>query len=197
MTNKFRIDELVLVNGISKISNKQIKALGIIEFKDYYYNQYFIHLLSSDTGDWFKEKDIEQIMERRVKKSEKYKVALAIDKRGLDIINSKINLKKNQNKNNNILEKLDVYHEFKANKREYAILIWTETYWSENNFVVKIIEDTLKKLRAKNIAYQRLIVGITDPTYIRIDEFILNDNNCNVFNIFQKIEVKKIGGILT
>ena len=136
-------------------------------------------------------------MERRVKKSEKYKVALAIDKRGLDIINSKINLKKNQNKNNNILEKLDVYHEFKANKREYAILIWTETYWSENNFVVKIIEDTLKKLRAKNIAYQRLIVGITDPTYIRIDEFILNDNNCNVFNIFQKIEVKKIGGILT
>ena len=56
MTNKFRIGEIVIVNGKAKNSDKNVKALGIIECKDYYYNDYLITLLSSNEKDWFNEK---------------------------------------------------------------------------------------------------------------------------------------------
>ena len=195
MKNKFRIGEIVIINGIGKIYEKHIRALGIVKGKEYYFNEYLVSILSEDTEDWFSEDDLEIVMERRYKKQEKYKVALAIDMRGLDYITSKLD--RLPNKNNNILKKIDIFKKYKAFKKEYAILIWTSTYWSETNFVVKTINESFKELRKMNIAYKQIIIGETDPTYIKINEFIDNDPNVDIFNIFQKIEIKNIGGILT
>lgn len=194
MKNKFRIGEIVIVNGKSEIYQKHIKAIGIIESKDYYFNEYLVNILSQNKEDWFKEEDIEIVMERKIKKKDKYKVALAINIKGLEYIFSKIREK--PNKYNNIFDKVDFYKEFKAFKKRYAILIWTSTYWSENNFAVKCIQESLKELRKQNIAYKQIIIGETDPTYIKINEFIDNDNNVDIFNIFHKIELKNVGGIL-
>lgn len=100
------------------------------------------------------------------------------------------------NKHNNILKKVDFYREYKVHKKIYSILIWTSTYWSDNNFVVRCIQESFKILRERNIAYKQIIIGETDPTFIKINEFIDNDANVDIFNIFQKIEIKNIGGIL-
>lgn len=194
MKNKFRIGEIVVVNGKGKIYDRPIRALAMIDSKDYDFNDYFVTLLSSQKQDWFEEKDIETVMEEATKKQEKYKVALAVENKGLDIIESKI--KKMPNRNNNILGKVDFIDKYKINKKTYAILVWTSTYWTENNFAVKCIEDTLKQFRRQNIAYKQVIIGETDPTYVRINEFKKNDKNVDIFRIFQKIEIKNIGGIL-
>lgn len=194
MKNKFRINEIVVVNGKGKIYDRPIRALAMIDSKDYDFNEYFVTLLSSNKQDWFEEKDIERVMEVRIKKTEKYKVALAIENKGLDIIEDKIKMM--PNKNNNILGKVDLITEYKVDKKTYTILIWTSTYWSENNFAVKCIEDTLKQLRKKNIAYKQIIIGETDPTCVKINEFIDNDKSVDIFEIFQKIEIKNMGGIL-
>ena len=100
MKNRFRKGEVVLVDGIGKISEKKHRQLGIIEAKEYFYNEYLITLISSKTEDWFREKDIKIVMERNFKKQEKFKVVLAIDIRGIEIIERKINSM--PNKNNNI-----------------------------------------------------------------------------------------------
>ncbi len=194
MKNKFRIGEIVTVDGISAIYEKHFSGLGIIEEKDYYYNQYLVTMLSNEKEDWFSEESIRSVMDRRIKKKEKYKVVLAIDKRGMEYILKKV--KEMPNKYNNILEKVDFYKEYKAYRKKYIILAWTSTYWSENNFVVKCIQESFKELRKQNIAYKQIIVGETDPTQIKINEFIDNDINVDVFNIFHKIELKNIGGIL-
>lgn len=194
MKNKFRIGEIVTVDGISAIYEKHFSGLGIIEEKDYYYNQYLVTMLSKEKEDWFSEESIRSVMDRRIKKKEKYKVVLAIDKRGMEYILKKV--KEMPNKYNNILEKVDFYKEYKAYRKKYIILAWTSTYWSENNFVVKCIQESFKELRKQNIAYKQIIVGETDPTQIKINEFIDNDINVDVFNIFHKIELKNIGGIL-
>lgn len=194
MKNKFRIGEIVTVDGISAIYEKHFSGLGIIEEKDYYYNQYLVTMLSNEKEDWFSEESIRSVMDRRIKKKEKYKVVLAIDKRGMKYILK--NVKEMPNKYNNILEKVDFYKEYKAYRKKYIILAWTSTYWSENNFVVKCIQESFKELRKQNIAYKQIIVGETDPTQIKINEFIDNDINVDIFNIFHKIELKNIGGIL-
>lgn len=194
MTNKFRIGELVIVNGKGKVYGEKVRALAIIESKDYYFNEYSVTMLSSKRIDWFEEKDIERVMEKKIKKQEKQKVALVLEKKGLDIIEQKI--RRMPNKNNNILKKMDFYTEYKAYGKTYAILIWTSTYWSESNFVVECIDKSFKELRKNNIAYKQIIIGETDPTYIKIKEFMDNDNNVDIFKILQKIEIKNIGGIL-
>lgn len=194
MKNKFKIGEIVIVNGKSEIYQEYVKAIGIIVSKDYSFNEYLVNILSQNREDWFKEEDIEIVIERKIKKKDKYKVALAINMKGLDYIFSKVRAM--PNKYNNILDKVDIYKEFKAFKKEYAILIWTSTYWSENNFVVRCIQESLIELRKQNIAYKQIIIGETDPTYIKINEFIDNDDNVDIFNIFHKIELKSIGGIL-
>lgn len=194
MKNKFRIGEIVTVDGISAIYEKHFSGLGIIEEKDYYYNQYLVTMLSNEKEDWFSEESIRSVMDRRIKKKEKYKVVLAIDKRGMEYIFKKV--KEMPNKYNNILEKVDFYKEYKAYRKKYIILAWTSTYWSETNFVVKCIQESFKELRKQNIAYKQIIIGETDPTQIKINEFIDNDINVDVFNIFHKIELKNIGGIL-
>lgn len=194
MKNKFRIGEIVIVKGTGKIFQKQYYGLGIVIMKDYYYNEYLINMLSNGVEDWFKESEIEIVMDRKFKKKDKYKVALAVDKEGLIYIENKINMM--PNKHNNILKKVDFYREYKINKKIYSILIWTSTYWSNNNFVVRCIQESFKILRERNIAYKQIIIGETDPTFIKINEFIDNDANVDIFNIFQKIEIKNIGGIL-
>lgn len=194
MKNKFRKGEVVIVDGIGKISEKNHNQLGIIEAKDYYYNEYLVTLISSKTEDWFKEKDIKTVMERNFKKQEKFKVVLAIDIRGLEIIETKVNSM--PNKYNNILNKIDLYKEYQAYGKKYAILVWTSTYWSENNFVVNCIQDTFKELRKSNIAYKEIIIGETKPNYMKIFEFIDNDSNVDIFEICQKIKIKNMGGIL-
>ena len=125
MKNKFRINEIVVVNGKGKIYDRPIRALAMIDSKDYDFNEYFVTLLSSNKQDWFEEKDIERVMEVRIKKTEKYKVALAIENKGLDIIKDKIKMM--PNKNNNILGKVDLIKEYKVDKKTYTILIWTST----------------------------------------------------------------------
>ena len=194
MKNKFRINEIVVINGKGEKYEKYTRALGIIIAKEYDFNEYLIYIISENKQDWFKEDDLEIIMERKYKKQEKYKVALAIDMRGLDYIIRKINTL--PNKNNNILKKIDFYKEYKSYKYNYAILIWTSTYWSETNFVVETIQKSFKELRKKNIAYKQIIIGITNPTYVKINEFIDNDKNVDIFNISQMIKLNNVGGIL-
>ncbi len=194
MKNKFRIGEIVIVDGKSEIYGKHFKALGIVEAKDYYYNEYLITILSQNKEDWFKEDDIQMVMERKIKKKDKYKVVLAINLKGLEYIMSKVD--EMPNKYNNILNKVDFYKEYKAFKKTYAILVWTSTYWTENNFAVKCIQDSLKELRKQNMAYKQIIIGETDPTYVEINEFIDNDSNVDIFQIFHKVELKNVGGIL-
>lgn len=194
MTNKFRIGEIVIVNGKGKIYEKNFKALGIIEMKDYYLNDYLVTMLSNGKEDWFSEDDIQIVMERKFKKQNKYKVALAINMEGLNYIVNKVDSM--PNKYNNLLEKVDFYKEYKAFKNRYAILVWTSTYWSESNFVVRCIEESFRKLRKQNIAYKQIIIGETDPTYLKINEFIDNDKNVDIFKIFQRIKIENVGGIL-
>ena len=91
MKNKFRINEIVVINGKGEKYEKYTRALGIIIAKEYDFNEYLIYIISENKQDWFKEDDLEIIMERKYKKQEKYKVALAIDMRGLDYIIRKIN----------------------------------------------------------------------------------------------------------
>lgn len=194
MKNRFRKGEVVLVDGIGKISEKKHRQLGIIEAKEYYYNEYLVTLISDKTEDWFREKDIKIVMERNFKKQEKFKVVLAIDIRGLEIIERKI--KKMPNKHNNIFNKIDIYKEYQAYGKQYAILVWTSTYWSENNFVVNCIQSSFKELRKQNIAYKEIIIGETNPDYMKVFEFIDNDPNVDIFEICQKIKIKNVGGIL-
>ncbi len=69
-------------------------------------------------------------------------------------------------------------------------------YWSENNFVVNCIQSSFKELRKQNIAYKEIIIGETNPDYMKIFEFIDNDSNVDIFEICQKIKIKNVGGIL-
>ena len=194
MKNKFRIGEIVVVNGKGKITEQNYKAIGIIKEKDYDLNDYLVTIISDKIDDWFKEKDIQAVMDKRIKKKEKYKVILVLNKKGLDYILEKI--KKMPNEHNNILKKVDLYKEYGAFKEKYAILIWTSTYWTENNFVATCIQDSIKEFRRMDIAYKQIIIGETDKTYIKINEFSENDSNVDIFNLIQKVEIKNIGGLL-
>lgn len=195
MKNRFMYDELVIANGRGKIyNNKKVKCLGFIKQKDYYFNEYLVKLLSSKKSDWFKEKNIERVMERKFKKMEKYKVVIAIENKGLDIIKKKI--ENMPDPKNNILLKADYIKEYEVKNKKYTILGWSITYWPLSNYSVESIQRTLDVLREKNIAYQQIIVGNTNPTFIKINEFIDNDENVNILEPVTKIKIKNMGGIL-
>lgn len=196
MKNKYKYGELVIANGKGQSSNKQLKGLAFVKEKDYDYNQYLVDLLSDNNEEWFAEKDLERVLERKNKKMDKYKIAIAIDKRGLDIIENNLKQIPNLDKKNNKLFKVDFYKEYKVGRKQYAILVWISTYWGETNSSVQCIQNTLEKLRELDIAYQQIIIGETDVTYIKINEFIDNDDNVNIFEIMPKIKIKNIGGIL-
>ena len=46
------------------------------------------------------------------------------------------------------------------------------------------------------IPYKEIIIGETNPDYMKIFEFIDNDSNVDIFEICQKIKIKNVGGIL-
>lgn len=67
MKNKFKRNELVIVNGLGKIFGKVKNKLGFIEDKDEYYKDYYVELIS-DNKDWFEENEIKRVWEKEVKK---------------------------------------------------------------------------------------------------------------------------------
>lgn len=194
MKNKFKYDELVRVNGKGKLYEKKFNTFAIVKCKEYDYNDYLVELLSNKKMEWFSEKELIRILERKNRKVDKYKIALAIDKRGLKIIKEKVNQKTDEK--NNKLFHADFYKEYKVKNKEYAIFVWTSTHWPETNYSVECIQTTLPELRKKNIAYKQIIIGETDVTYIKINEFIDNDDNVNIFEILPKIKIKNVGGMI-
>ena len=194
MKNKFKKGEFVIVNGKGKISNRQFNELGIVQGKEYYYNEYLIFLIGKGKEEWFLEKDLKRVWERKNKKMYKYKVVIVLEKRGFELIKSR--LKKMSDPKNNVLLKTDYSKKYKVKDKEYIILGWSSTYWATTNYSVECIQETLQKLREQNIAFKEIIIGETDNTYVFIDEFTDNDSNVNVIDIVSKIKINNMGGIL-
>lgn len=196
MMNRYKKGELVIVNGKGKLHGEDnLNVVGIIKEKDYYFNQYFVEILFGE-DDWFKERDLTRIIEKEQKKTKKYKVCLAIKKEGLDYIQKQ--MLKDKDKTIDLFRQADLFQEYYADDNCYYFIVWGDTYWPENNFTVEAIENSLSKLRKNNIPYQYIKVGISNSNEkdVKINEFIKNDDNVNVFEILTSIKIKKFGGIV-
>lgn len=196
MMNRYKKGELVVVNGKGKLHGEDnLNVVGIIKEKDYYFNQYFVEILFGE-DDWFKERDLTRIIEKEQKKTKKYKVCLAIKKEGLDYIQKQ--MLKDKDKTIDLFRQADLFQEYYADDNCYYFIVWGDTYWPENNFTVKAIENSLPKLRKNNIPYQYIKVGISNSNEkdVKINEFIKNDDNVNVFEVLTSIKIKKFGGIV-
>lgn len=196
MMNRYKKGELVVVNGKGKLhSEDNLNVVGIIKEKDYYFNQYFVEILFGE-DDWFKERDLTRIIEKEQKKTKKYKVCLAIKKEGLDYIQKQ--MLKDKDRTIDLFRQADLFQEYYADDNCYYFIVWGDTYWPENNFTVKAIENSLSKLRKNNIPYQYIKVGISNSNEkdVKINEFIKNDDNVNVFEVLTSIKIKKFGGIV-
>ena len=196
MMNRYKKGELVVVNGKGKLHGEDnLNVVGIIKEKDYYFNQYFVEILFG-VDDWFKERDLTRIIEKEQKKTKKYKVCLAIKKEGLDYIQKQ--MLKDKDKTIDLFRQADLFQEYYADDNCYYFIVWGDTYWPENNFTVKAIENSLPKLRKNNIPYQYIKVGISNSNEkdVKINEFIKNDDNVNVFEVLTSIKIKKFGGIV-
>lgn len=196
MMNRYKKGELVVVNGKGKLHGEDnLNVVGIIKEKDYYFNQYFVEILFGE-DDWFKERDLTRIIEKEQKKTKKYKVCLAIKKEGLDYIQKQ--MLKDKDKTIDLFRQADLFQEYYADDNCYYFIVWGDTYWPENNFTVKAIENSLPKLRKNNIPYQYIKVGISNSNEkdVKINEFIKNDDNVNVFEVLTSIKIRKFGGIV-
>lgn len=196
MMNRYKKGELVVVNGKGKLHGENnLNVVGIIKEKDYYFNQYFVEILFGE-DDWFKERDLTRIIEKEQKKTKKYKVCLAIKKEGLDYIQKQ--MLKDKDKTIDLFRQADLFQEYYADDNCYYFIVWGDTYWPENNFTVKAIENSLPKLRKNNIPYQYIKVGISNSNEkdVKINEFIKNDDNVNVFEVLTSIKIRKFGGIV-
>lgn len=196
MMNRYKKGELVIVNGKGKLHGEDnLNVVGIIKEKDYYFNQYFVEILFGE-DDWFKERDLTRIIEKEQKKTKKYKVCLAIKKEGLDYIQKQ--MLKDKDKTIDLFRQADLFQEYYADDNCYYFIVWGDTYWPENNFTVKAIENSLPKLRKNNIPYQYIKVGISNSNEkdVKINEFIKNDDNVNVFEVLTSIKIRKFGGIV-
>ena len=60
MFNKFKINELVICNGIGKITGKYFYKFGTVVEKDYYYKDYCVKF-EDGFEEWFSENDLEKI----------------------------------------------------------------------------------------------------------------------------------------
>ena len=91
-----------------------------------------------------------------------------------------------------------MFQEYRVDNKVYFFIFWTDTYWPETNFTVKAIEESLSNLRRGNIGYQYIKIGITNNNEkeIKINEFIKNDDNVNIFEVLTNIKIKKFGGII-
>lgn len=194
MMNKYKKGELVIVNGEGKNFGEQnTNVLGIVKEKDYYFNTYLVEILFGK-DDWFKEKDLTRTFEKKNKKIDKYKVGLAFGIKGLEVI--KQIMQKKDEKTINLLLQADLFQKFTVDDKQYLFIVWSETYWPDTNYTVQAIEESLPILKRENIPYQYIVVGITDPKYIKIDEFVKNDKNVDILEISTKIKIKKFGGII-
>lgn len=194
MMNKYKKDEVVIINGKGKKFGEQnTNVLGIVKEKDYYFNTYFVELMFGK-DDWFKEKDLERAFEKKNRKVDKYKVGLVLESRGLRVIREIMNQK--NEKTINLLLQADLFQKYEVAGKQYSFIIWSETYWPDTNYTVQAIEEALPMLKKDNIPYQYIVMGITDLKYIKKEEFIKNDKNVDIFEISTKIKIKKFGGII-
>ncbi len=192
--NKYKKGELVIVNGKGKNFGEQnTNVLGIIKEKDYYFNTYLVEILFGK-DDWFKEKDLTRTFEKKNRKIDKYKVGLALEIKGLNVI--KQIMQKKDEKTINLFLQADLFQKFTVDDKQYLFIVWSKTYWPETNYTVQAIEEALPILKKANIPYQYIVVGITNPQYIKIDEFVKNDENVDILEISTKIKIKKFGGII-
>lgn len=192
--NKYKKGELVIVNGKGKKFGEQnTNVLGIIKEKDYYFNQYLVEIMFGK-DDWFKEKDLTRIFEKKNRKSDKYKVGLAIEAKGLNYIAQKMFTHNEQTID--LLAQADLFQKYEVEDKSYFFIVWSETYWPETNYTVQTIEEALPIFKRENIPYQYIVMGITNPQYIKLEEFIKNDKNVDIFEISTKIRIKKFGGII-
>ena len=60
MFNKFKINEIVICNGIGKGTEKKFHRIGIVIEKDYYYKDYCIRF-EDGTEEWFDEEDLNKV----------------------------------------------------------------------------------------------------------------------------------------
>lgn len=194
MMNRFKKGELVIINGIGKNTGKEYSnVLGIIEEKDYYFVQYKVNIMF-DNSDWFHERDLKRVFEKEYKKVLKYKVCLASTEDGLNFIFKRMQAMKN--KTIDLFKQADIFQRYVTNNKQYFYVIWSNTYWPDNNSTVKAIKESLPILRKMNIAYQFITLGITEKDDIKIDEFIKNDKNVDIFEVSTNIKIKRIGGII-
>ena len=196
MMNRYKKGELVIVNGIGKLhSEENSNVIGIIKEKDYFFNEYLVEI-PFGKEDWFKESDLTRVFDKDKKKTKKYKVALAIRKEGFEYITNQ--MKKNEEQTIDLFRQADVFQEYRVDNNVYFFILWTNTYWPETNFTVKAIEESLSYLRRGNIGYQYIKIGITNNNEkeIKINEFIKNDDNVNIFEVLTNIKINKFGGII-
>jgi len=196
MMNRYKKGELVVINGIGKLHGEEnSNVIGIIKEKDYFFNEYLVEI-PFGKEDWFKESDLTRVFDKEKKKTKKYKVALAIRKEGFDYITNQ--MKKNPEQTIDLFRQADVFQEYRVDNNVYFFILWTDTYWPETNFTVKAIEESLSNLRRGNIGYQYIKIGLTshNEKKIKINEFIKNDDNVNIFEVLTNIKIKKFGGII-
>lgn len=196
MMNRYKKGELVIINGIGKLhSEENSNVIGIIKEKDYFFNEYLVEI-PFGKEDWFKESDLTRVFDKDKKKTKKYKVALAIRKEGFDYITNQ--MKKNEEQTIDLFRHADVFQEYRVDNNVYFFILWTNTYWPETNFTVKAIEESLSYLRRGNIGYQYIKIGINNSNEkeIKINEFIKNDDNVNIFEVLTNIKINKFGGII-
>lgn len=185
MRNKFNYNELVKISGSGKIYGKIKDEFGFILEKDMIYGDYYVELFNKKK-DWFNEKDITRVFNKKRNKTEKYQIRLCTTKDGFELI--KEELKEKEPISNNKFNKINMYKKFIKDNKEYIILGWKSVFWPVSNKSIKILEESIRKFKQLDIPYQYIVMNEERLTDIEIYEFIDNDSNVNIFEIERKIK---------
>lgn len=185
MRNKFNYNELVKISGSGKIYGNIKDEFGFILEKDMIYGDYYVELFNKQK-DWFNEKDITRVFNKKRNKTEKYQIRLCTTKDGFELI--KEELKEKEPISNNKFNKINMYKKFIKDNKEYIILGWKSVFWPVSNKSIKILEDSIRKFKQLDIPYQYIVMNEERLTDIEIYEFIDNDSNVNIFEIERKIK---------
>lgn len=185
MRNKFNYNELVKISGSGKIYGNIKDEFGFILEKDMIYGDYYVELFNKKK-DWFNEKDIKRVFNKKRNKTEKYQIRLCTTKDGFELI--KEELKEKEPISNNKFNKINMYKKFIKDNKEYIILGWKSVFWPVSNKSIKILEDSIRKFKQLDIPYQYIVMNEERLTDIEIYEFIDNDSNVNIFEIERKIK---------
>jgi len=185
MRNKFNYNELVKISGSGKIYGNIKDEFGFILEKDMIYGDYYVELFNKKK-DWFNEKDIKRVFNKKRNKTEKYQIRLCTTKYGFELI--KEELREKEPISNNKFNKINMYKKFIKDNKEYIILGWKSVFWPASNKSIKILEDSIRKFKQLDIPYQYIVMNEERLTDIEIYEFIDNDSNVNIFEIERKIK---------